>query len=214
MQCSELFPDSVVVVSATAQMWHTPVLQEEEALINKATDKRQGEFRAGRHCAHTALAALGLPLRPILRDERRAPIWPSGYLGSITHCHDYCLAACCKAGDIQSLGIDVEPMEPLKPGLDRYIQSEREINFMRAHPHLPDRLIFSAKESLFKCLYPFVQRFFGFHAVELLIDPELCRFSFIQTGERPLVLPSQSVFHGRFLFEQHHLITACYLTKS
>jgi 4'-phosphopantetheinyl transferase EntD len=214
MQWTELVPEQVVVISATEEMWITPVLPGEEALIHGALEKRQREFRAGRHCAHSALAKLGLPKIPILRDEKRAPIWPPGYLGSISHCRDYCLAACCVAGSIQGLGIDVEPLAPLKPGLAGYIQSDSESAFMDAHPQLPERLIFSAKESLFKCFYPLVKRYFGFHAVELTIDPINRRFDFIQTGETPLQLPGGYVFYGQYLTTDSHLFTACYLSRA
>jgi 4'-phosphopantetheinyl transferase EntD len=213
MQWTELFPEQVVVVSATEAMWKTPVLPEEEALISQAMEKRQREFRAGRHCAHAALAEFGLTQKPILRDDRRAPIWPTGYLGSISHCQDFCFAACCALGDIRGLGVDVEPLAPLRAGLDNYIHSKRESRFLQMHPELPERLIFSAKESLYKCLYPFVKRYFGFHTVELVIDPENRHFQFVQSGESPLEWPSDLVFHGRYLTHQNHLFTACYLVQ-
>ncbi len=53
---------------------------------------------------------------------------------------------------------------------------------MQAQPELPPRLIFSAKESLYKCFYPLVKRFFGFHAVELELDPKRQRFCFKPTS--------------------------------
>jgi 4'-phosphopantetheinyl transferase EntD len=208
-----LFPEQVVVISATEEMWRTPLLPEEEALICRAMAKRQREFRAGRHCAHAALSKFGLPQTPILRDERRAPVWPTGFVGSISHCRDYCLAACCSLGRIRGLGVDVEPLAPLKPGLDTYIHSMRESNFLRAYPEIPERLIFSAKESLYKCFYPFVKRHFGFHAVELLIDPRTQCFTFIQTGETRLELPLDLIFTGRYLTSHSHLFTASYLTR-
>jgi 4'-phosphopantetheinyl transferase EntD len=211
MQLAELFPDQVAMVSATTEMWTTPVLPEEEELISQAMEKRQREFRAGRHCAHAALARLGLARSPILRDQKRAPIWPHGFLGSISHSRDYCLAACCAVGAIQGLGVDVEPLEPLKPGLTSYIQTEAESQFMQAHPELPERLIFSAKESLYKCFYPLVKCFFGFHAVELELDPDNQRFCFKATGIAPLGLSQPFVFHGHYLTIQKHLITGCYL---
>lgn len=214
MQWTELVPEQVVVISATDEMWTTPVLPDEEALVHGALEKRRREFRAGRHCAHTALAQLGLPYKPILRDERRAPIWPPGYLGTISHCQDYCLAACCVAGSIQGLGIDVEPLAPLKPGLGNYIQSELETRFLETHPEIPERLIFSAKESLFKCFYPLVKRYFGFHAVELMIDPINQSFGFIETGEIQLKLPRGFVFSGHYLTTHSHLFTACCLNRS
>jgi 4'-phosphopantetheinyl transferase EntD len=195
-------------------MWTTPVLPEEEALICRAVEQRRREFRAGRHCAHEALAQLGQPQRAILRDERRAPLWPPGHLGSISHCRDFCLAACCVVGNIQGIGVDVEPLAPLKPGIGDYIHSKQESRFLKAHPELPARLLFSAKESLYKCIYPLVQHYFGFHTVELTIDMENHGFTFTPTGKTRLELPRDLVFSGRYLTTQSHLFTACYLTRA
>jgi 4'-phosphopantetheinyl transferase EntD len=192
-------------------MWTTPVLPEEEILISQANKKRQREFRAGRHCAHTALERLGLARSPILREKNRAPIWPEGYHGSISHCMDFCLAACCARGSIRGLGIDVEPLQPLKAGLQPYIQTQNESAFMQAHPELPERLVFSAKESIYKCFYPLVKRFFGFHAVELKLKPISQTFSFTINLDADIELPGENAFHGFFVTTESHLITACYL---
>ena len=213
MQLIGLFPQQVITVSATPEMWTSPVLPEEEALICRAADKRQREFRAGRHCARAALAKLGQPGQAILRDQRRAPVWPQGYLGSISHCRDYCLAACCAAESIQGLGVDVEPLAPLKPELAGYIQSEAESRFMQEHPELPDRLIFSAKESLYKCFYPLVKQYFGFHAVEIELATDNRQFNFTPTDEAPSELVQAFSFHGGYVTTDNHLITGCYLLR-
>ncbi len=121
-----LFPTAIVTVIATPEMWETPALEQEEALITRSVDKRQREFRAGRHCAHQALECLGLEATPLLWGERREPIWPQGYLGSISHCDGYALAACALQGEIVGIGIDVEPLSPLKRDVEQLIHTERE----------------------------------------------------------------------------------------
>ncbi len=212
MKLASLFPAEVVTVTATPEMWSTPVFPEEEALISQALEKRQREFRAGRHCAHAALERLGHPREPILRDPKRAPLWPKGYLGSISHCRDFCLAVCCPTSTIKGLGVDVEPLAPLKPGICNYIQTEAENTFMQANSDLPERLIFSAKESLYKCLYPLVKDFFGFHSVELKIDRINQQFTFAPTAKLQITLPADLGIHGNYLISKNHLLTSCYLT--
>jgi 4'-phosphopantetheinyl transferase EntD len=207
-----LFPAPVATVIATPEMWTTPVLAREEALILQAHEKRKREFRAGRHCAHGALEQLGLPASPILRGEKREPLWPQGYQGSISHCRDFCLAACCKLEQIRGIGVDVEPLEPMKPGVQRHIESATESAFMRLHPDLPERLIFSLKESLYKCLFPHLGRYFGFHAVELQIDRDDQRYGFTPTADSIVRLPEGVVFHGRYELTDNHLLSGCYLT--
>lgn len=211
MDLSNLFPSEVAVTSATPEMWMTPAYPEEEVLITQAVAKRQQEFRAGRHCAHQAMTQLGIQPQPILRDAQRAPVWPEGLLGSISHCRDFCLAACATDVRLKGLGVDVEPLEPLKHGTRRYIQTDAETAFMQEQPQLPARLIFSAKESLYKCYHPLVRTFFGFHSVELEVDTGNQKFSF-STGIRAKVsFPDHLTFMGHYVVTRNHLITSCYL---
>ncbi|MES9945810.1 MAG: 4'-phosphopantetheinyl transferase superfamily protein [Candidatus Thiodiazotropha sp.] len=212
MQLSPLFPPSVVIVNSTEEMWLKPLCIDEEQLIEGSVTKRQREFRAGRNAAHAALRQLDAPAGPLLRGTKRQPIWPDGFIGSISHCNDNCVAACAIAGEIVSLGIDVEPLEPLKPGIARYIDTDEDKAFMQRHKDLPPRLIFSAKESLYKCYYPLVERFFGFQSVSLDIDASRQQFQFRPSTACTIEFPQNLHFHGRYLITERHLYTGCYLT--
>jgi 4'-phosphopantetheinyl transferase EntD len=213
MDLTALFPADVVIIHAPEEMWSTPVHEQEERLIEGSVIKRQREFRAGRNAARAALKQLDAPSGPLLRGKHREPIWPRGFIGSISHCDDSCITACVKKGKIISLGLDVEPLKPLKPGIARYIETEGERLFMERHPELPPRLIFSAKESLYKCYHPLVRRFFGFHSVELDIDIPQQRFSFSPTSSSEVDFPRDVLFHGCYLITEDHLYTSCYLTN-
>ena len=194
-------------------MWQSPLHAAEEALIEGAIEKRRREFRAGRHAAHAALARLDAPAEPLLRGEHREPIWPAGFLGSITHTRDLCVAVCAREGEFAGLGIDAEPLEPLPRGVERYVHTESERRFVEEHPEsYPERLIFSAKESLYKCYFPLLQRFFGFRAVDLQIDSAARRFDFTPTAGCDFAFPELR-FHGRYAIGATHLVTACYLTR-
>ena len=211
MDLNSLFPSSAALVTADASMWQTPLCTEEEALIASAIEKRQREFRAGRNAAHAALARLQVPTSPLLRGERREPLWPAGHVGSIAHCNDLCLAAAARESDLTGIGIDVEPLEPLPAGVERYVHTPEEEAYMADNPgDQPQRLIFSAKESLYKCYYPLVGRFFGFQSVTLSIDREGGRFGFRPTERCEIRFPIQR-FEGRYVIGERHLVTACYL---
>lgn len=212
MDLSPLYPSNVVIIHATEEMWATPVHMEEERLIQGSVTKRQRQFRAGRNAAHAALRQLDAPTGPLLRGENRQPTWPQGFFGSISHCNDSCVAACAKEGVIVSLGLDVEPLEPLKPGINCYIETDDEREFMQRHPELPPRLIFSAKESLYKCYYPLVERFFGFHSVVLDIDISRQQYRFRPSAACKIDFPQNHTFHGRYLITGNHLYTSCFLT--
>ncbi len=213
MDLNNLFPPIAVLVIAEEPMWSSPLRSEEEAYIEAAVEKRRREFRAGRHAAHAALAALDAPDGPLLRGERREPLWPDGFLGSIAHCRDLCLAVCAREGELAGLGIDAEPLAPLPQGVERYIHTEAEARFVTENPGVhPDRLIFSAKESLYKCYYPMLQRYFGFHAVALAFDTERQTFDFTPTPRCDFTFPALR-FHGRYRIGDDHLVTACFLTR-
>jgi enterobactin synthetase component D len=135
--------------------------------------KRQADFLAGRISAALALQALHLPAYDIGAGTDRAPIWPPGIAGAITHSHG---RAACLVTSIpnQLCGIDLERIAT-GTALDAIFAkclSPREAALARADmgypPEIAATLLFSAKESIFKALYPRVGRFFGFSAAELL----------------------------------------------
>ena len=206
-----LFPDSVALVIATEAMWNTPLCHEEEALIENAVQKRRREFRAGRHAAHEALRQLGTPHQPILRGARREPIWPAGFVGTISHCKGLGVAACAQE-PLAGLGIDVEPLEPLPEGVARYIYTDEELA-CRTIQELPPRLLFCAKESLYKCYHPLLGEFFGFQSVRLNFDTEKNSFDFRPTEQCEIAFPRELTFHGRYQIGPSHLYAACHLLR-
>ncbi|MFH8627343.1 4'-phosphopantetheinyl transferase [Streptomyces vietnamensis] len=136
---------------------HAPLwlFAEEEALMARAVPGRRREFAAGRRCAHRALAALGVPAAPLLRGRRGAPAWPAGTVGSITHCSGYRGAAVAPAARLLGLGIDAEPHAPLPSGVREAVafgpEEARLRELAALRPDIAwDRLLFSAKESVYK----------------------------------------------------------------
>ncbi|GHE16133.1 4'-phosphopantetheinyl transferase family protein [Streptomyces alanosinicus] len=134
----------------------------EAAHLEHALPKRRREFTATRVCARRALRALGIPPAPILPGSHGAPQWPAGVVGSLTHRRGYCAAAVARATDLLALGIDAEPNAPLPPAVVTTFALPEERRHLRAHPDHPgvhrDRLLFSAKESVYKAWFPLTQR--------------------------------------------------------
>jgi 4'-phosphopantetheinyl transferase EntD len=157
---------------------HVPLHPEEEPAVARAVPKRRAEHAAGRACAREALAALGEKPVAIPRDnaDRGAPVWPKGVIGSITHCDGYRAAAVARSAQILALGIDAEPDGPLPEGVLGAIHStDREraalAELTAAEPAIHwDRLLFSAKESVYKAWHPHHHRMLGFEECELLFD--------------------------------------------
>jgi 4'-phosphopantetheinyl transferase EntD len=175
----ELLPDSVVTVEAYGgEGADAPLYPEEAALVERAVAKRQREFRAVRSCARRAMEKLGVPPQPVLSGERGAPRWPAGIAGSMTHCEGYCAAALVRAADLASLGIDAEPHGPLPDGvlasvsLPAEAQRLRRLAADRPEVHW-DRLLFSAKESVYKAWFPLTGKWLDFMEadIEISVDP-------------------------------------------
>jgi enterobactin synthetase component D len=136
--------------------------------------KRQTEYLAGRLCAREALARLtGTGVAPA-SGEDRAPQWPAGTLGSITHGSGWAGAVVGHSTDWRGLGLDIEQVMPASRA-ERLAGEILTANELFRLEELPSEqraqrisLTFSIKESLFKALYPQVLRHFYFHDAELL----------------------------------------------
>ena len=64
----------------------------ERALVGNATAKRRREFTETHLLAHEALRRIGHD-GPILKGSDGEPLWPSGIVGSLSHCPSLCVAA-------------------------------------------------------------------------------------------------------------------------
>ena len=136
--------------------------------------KRQAEYLAGRLCAREALRRVtGQPGVPAVGADR-APQWPSGVVGSITHGDNWAAALVAPDTRWRALGMDVERLLPAARALrlQDEILTPAEVQRLQA---LDDEaraarisLTFSLKESLFKALYPLTLTRFYFHDAELL----------------------------------------------
>lgn len=142
--------------------------------IQRSVAKRQAEFLAGRCCARAAMQQLdGSHCVPAIGEDR-APVWPAHISGSITHSSGRAAAIVAHKAQWRGLGMDLENLIPLARAerLAAEILNPAELQRMHALPREQvSRLVtltFSAKESLFKALYPIVQKRFYFEHAELI----------------------------------------------
>jgi 4'-phosphopantetheinyl transferase EntD len=170
-----ILPTVVRAVEARDDRAEARLFPEEQALLAGAIDKRRREFTTGRHCARAALRQLGFQPAPILTGERGEPLWPAGAVGSITHCDGYRAAAVARASVLATIGIDAEPHAALPDGLLKEIALAQELSMLsrlaRERPEVCwDRLLFSAKEAVYKAWFPLAKRWLGFEDVAVEID--------------------------------------------
>ncbi|MFK0259591.1 4'-phosphopantetheinyl transferase [Streptomyces sp. NPDC090445] len=167
---------------------------EEAALVAAATNERREEFTTVRGCARRALAALGLPPAPVLPGKRNVPRWPAGVVGSMTHCSGYRAAVLARDTDLMAVGIDAEPHRPLPRGVLEAIALREELAWARtpaagAAPFHRDRLLFSAKEAVYKTWYPLV-------GTELEFEDALISFREDGPGGTPAAGPGDAPAAG------------------
>ncbi len=177
---ASLFRGDAVTIEAEARLVDDQLFPEEWAHIQGAIPKRRAEFGTARVCAREALAALGLPPTALVPTGDRAPVWPAGVVGSITHTHGYCAVVVDRSPPMRSIGLDAELLRPLEEGTIELICTPAERAWIRAQPDASEvdlvLLVFSAKEAYYKCQYPLSSTVLDFHDVELRINPTLRRF--------------------------------------
>jgi enterobactin synthetase component D / holo-[acyl-carrier protein] synthase len=205
----EILPATVASAEAFTDPSETALFPQEAVIVARASDKRRREFTTGRECARTALGKLGVAPAPILIGERGAPQWPPGIVGSITHCDGYRAAAVAHASDIAAIGLDAEPGAPLPKGvLDVVSLNDERTRLAALAGERPavcwDRLLFSAKESVYKAWFPLTGRWLGFEDADVTIETDGTFTARLLTEARP----PRASFAGRWLVRGGLVLTA------
>jgi 4'-phosphopantetheinyl transferase EntD len=205
----QLAPQSVFL--SESEFWPTEAAhpdEEREAMRRGFGPKRLAEFRAGRWCAHRALEQAGLGETPVPIALTREPVWPAEFVGSITHCTGYCAAAVASAGKFRGIGIDAEVPSEVTLELAAEICRPEELAEVKRLPcpsALALCLMFSAKESVFKALFPRERVFLVFQDVRLSFDFASGRF---EIGGPVLgIIEAARRLGGRFALGSERVIT-------
>jgi 4'-phosphopantetheinyl transferase EntD len=179
------FLDTAIAIRSCAIGVNGPeTLHPDEAagLSPQAVKIRQLEFAAGRACARVALESLGIGGRAVAAAEDRAPIWPEGAVGSISHTRKIAAAAVgLRSHGFAAIGLDIEEALPLEAELIREICTTDECAWLdgqrQADRGLLAKAIFCAKEAAYKCQYPVSRTLFGFETLHVDLDVPGRRFS-------------------------------------
>jgi len=103
---------------------------------------------------------------PLPKGPSGAPIWPPGIVGSLAHDHRIAVAAVARRAAADALGIDVEPAGPLPADLLDVVATARERLVLYRDPSL-GRLLFAAKEAIYKAINPLDGVFLEYHDIEI-----------------------------------------------
>lgn len=169
-----VLPFGLAVAASDPRVMPRLTYPGEAEAIGRAVPRRLTEFHAGRAAARAAMALLEIPPAPIPMGPDRAPIWPEGVTGSISHTATACVAAVGLSDQWKGIGVDLEEATALDPLLVAEICTRAEQRWLGDQPAaergLMAKLIFSAKEATYKAQYALSGRLFGFDALELAID--------------------------------------------
>jgi len=151
----------------------------------------------------------------LLCGAQREPLWPAGIVGSITHTEGLCAVAAARDTQYRGIGIDVEPNLPIEPDLIDYVCEDAELQAAASlaglEPERAARLLFSAKEAVYKCQFYLSRRFLEFHDVNIRLSA-----SGEFRAELRVDLPelgSGACIMGRFAQRGGFLLTASWIPR-
>lgn len=171
------------------------LLPEETPAFASSVPKVRRASGAARIVARQLLKDLGQPECALPKGSGGAPTWPAGVVGSLAHDTRVAVAAVGRCDDVGAIGIDVEPAESLPPELLELVATPQERLRMDDDPY-QGRLLFVAKEAVYKAVYPLDQRFLDHHDVQ------------INFADRKAIVRNGRVVELRFCIAAHLLVLA------
>ena len=204
--CSEMFSDAL----------ESTMFSVEAAVVASADVDRRREFGTVRYCARQALRKIGVPAVPILPDADGAPRWPVGVVGSMTHCTGYRAAVVARSRELRSVGIDAEPDAALPAVmLDLILRDEECVELCALADALPDRhwdrILFCAKEAVFKAWFPIARSWLDFLDVSVTVRPGGTFSAFVHASSVAGIGPR---FDGRWTTAVGVIVAATSVSRS
>lgn len=179
--------------------------------LNKATFRRRAEYLTGRYIMKVLLADLGYTKFNLMREQGGSPGWPEGITGSLSHSGNMAAGALHSSEFLSGVGIDIESRidekhaVEIKSAILSYEESNR-LNFLSESKKVT--LIFSAKESFFKAIYPKTGVRFDFLDVEIVrLDVYSRRFTLRLKRNLNATFRIGYCLNGSYCFREGKIIT-------
>jgi 4'-phosphopantetheinyl transferase EntD len=166
----------------------------------------------GRAGAALAMESLGLDPAPVPVGRDRAPVWPAGVVGSISHTDTVSVAVAACSTDLLAVGIDIEMATIISQSQADMIATPGELSAAKVTGIDPGLLLFSAKEATYKCIYPDIGRFVDFRDLVLQIDEKKMSFR-IGWSALPAVYPIRDDIFGHYFIDSGNVITLAYKVR-
>jgi 4'-phosphopantetheinyl transferase EntD len=205
--CAELFSDAS----------ESTMFSSEAATVSNAVTERRREFATVRYCARKALLKMGVPPGPILPDVDGAPRWPVGVVGSMTHCSGYRAAVVAPSRELSGIGIDAEPHAAVpRPALDLILRDTERARLRALADARPDvhwdRVLFCAKEAVYKAWFPATRRWLDFGDVSVTLRLDGTFRARLHRGPGPAGI-DLSGFSGRWMVGRGLVLAGTSVTR-
>ncbi|MBW1838594.1 MAG: 4'-phosphopantetheinyl transferase superfamily protein [Deltaproteobacteria bacterium] len=209
-----LFSDCIVTECCRVEEKEYELYPEERVSIQNAVAKRQREFGAGRLCARKAMARLGIKDSPLLKGPDGSPVWPAGIVGAISHSNTWCGSAVARQKDIRGIGLDIETIDRVNIIIAKKVLSPVEMEWVNASDEEAQKrlaLLFSAKETIFKCVAPVYGKRLGFFDMVITHVTEEQSFEVKLNDKISTEVPNCSTLTGRYLMHEGDVFTGMVL---
>ncbi|WP_052118305.1 4'-phosphopantetheinyl transferase family protein [Erwinia oleae] len=183
------------------------------APLEAAVNKRRAEYLASRALVRHALEVFHLSDFLLVNDADRAPCWPEGIAGSLSHTDGYVCLLLARAQNDLLVGVDVEQImrdETAHEMADMIINAQEKALLQQSGLPFASALTaaFSLKESLYKALFPGLRRFIDFHQAEIVAaEPQLARVTLQLPQALSALLPAGRCFNGHVIISGSELLS-------
>ena len=199
---TELFPAVCGVACEMERRPAPPLPEAEAAVVKTAAEARKISFAAGRAAARRALEKFGFrdPIIPAGAD--RAPVWPPGTIGSISHAGGLAVAVAARLEDLAAIGVDLERTAAVSRELWPNLMVAGETRFLNSLPEAEQSrfatAIFCIKEAFYKYQYPHARQWLDFREVEVELGVKAEEWKL--TTQQPIIIGGKAVgaLYGRY----------------
>ncbi len=184
----------------------------EELFVERAVEQRVKHFSTGRLCAKKALESLNITDVEILMNEDKAPVWPEGVVGSISHSKSMAGAVVAFANKVSSIGLDIETIGGVNPDMWDMLFLASEQAFLQQFTGdkltFYTTLLFSGKEAFYKFQHPLTKTFLDFTDVAMNLIEGQFEIAVLKDFPGKELLPVSTPIY--FTQQGNQLITLCY----
>lgn len=171
---------------------------DERAFARSLGGFRQVQFVGGRLALGDLLGELGMRRVAVLPNAHGAPELAEGFVASVSHKQDLAVGLVARGHGV-GIGVDLEDTDRNRPGVAARVLRAEELAVVQAlqpgRQWVDTVVRFSVKESVYKALHPFLQRYIGFGEVAVWPEPDGA------DRVEPFLRPGE----GPFRFEARHL---------